>query len=131
MSHILTFLAGMASTFVIGRGKRTVSGRALAVNLGEEMSALGIDTAQGTVAAAQTTVFENQRALIVEALPKTLYSDVIRYYQTLIHLRDDLGQSRNLAQDLSRRKAGILPRVKKQAERSLFDLFLFGGREGK
>ena len=97
MDVFFGWILGLVTMWLVPNTTRVAKTKDLAFNLFEEMSAAGIDVAQGRLSAAQTSFFDGQRAEIAGALPRSLAGEVIRYYQSLIFLRDDVHQNRNLA----------------------------------
>ncbi len=126
MDVFFGWFLGLVTMWLYSNATRITKTTDLAFGLFEEMSATGINVAQGTLSAAQTSFFEGQQAEIAGFLPRTLAAEVIRYYQCLIFMRDELPQNRNYAQDLATRRKALLPRLERHAKRDKLDLFLRG-----
>ncbi len=124
MNAFFGWFLGLVTMWLYSNVTRITKTTDLAFGLFEEISAAGIDVARGTLSAAQTSFFEGQQAEIVGVLPRTLAAEVMRYYQSLIFMRDELPQNRNYAQDLATRRKALLPRLERHAKRSKIDLFL-------
>ncbi len=126
MDVLFGWFLGLVTMWLYSNATRITKTTDLAFGLFEEISAAGIDVARGTLSAAQTSFFEGQQAEIAGFLPRTLAAEVIRYYQCLIFMRDELLQNPKYAQDLANRRTFLLPRLDRHAKRGKIDLFLRG-----
>jgi hypothetical protein len=96
--------------------KRAWDSKQLALALREEISPIGFDTGSGRFGAFFTIVYD---AHVPLTLPPNLAERVMRFYQGMKYVRDDLGgQNTNLVPRLKTAHEELLKRLDRHAKRS-------------